>query len=330
MQPGMPPQQFPFDVNQLAAMRLAGMPDLLPHYKETQPELKIEGGIIRDMKTGRVVGTQPVITPQGQAILPQVGPNGGYSVSGVPGADALLLNQRRLEAQAGAERDLVTVPGATAGAPPTYRSRESLLPGAPSAMAAPQAAAPIPAGMSAADTAAQSAAAAQQIKISENYGTIYNNLQNASMSNQAKIAKVERIGTLLGDFEGGKLSQTGVDIAKIGNSLGIKIDPMLPNKEASQALTNEVALELRSTADGHGMPGAMSDSDREFLKAMTPQMAQTADGRKAIIDSKVKVMQRENQVADMARQYKKRYGKLDEDFFSQLGAWSGRNNIFKK
>jgi hypothetical protein len=168
------------------------------------------------------------------------------------------------------------------------------------------------------------------MEIAKNYGTIYNNLQNASMSNPAKIAKVERVGTLLGDFEGGKLSQTGVDIAKIGNSLGVRIDPLLPNKEAAQALTNEVALELRSTADGHGMPGAMSDSDREFLKAMTPQMAQSADGRKTIIDAKVKVMERENKVAEMARQYKKKYNRLDEDFFSQLGEWSGRNPIFKK
>ena len=97
-----PNQAFPFNLQQLTAMKLAGMPDLLPNYKETQPDLKIEGGIIRDMKTGRVIGTQPIITPNGQAILPNVGPDGSYSVSGVPGADALLRNQKRIEGEEGA------------------------------------------------------------------------------------------------------------------------------------------------------------------------------------------------------------------------------------
>ena len=76
------------------------------------------------------------------------------------------------------------------------------------------------------------------------------------------------------------------------------------------------------------MPGSMSDSDREFLKQMAPQMAQTAEGRRTIIDSRVKVLERENKVADMARQYRKKHGGLDEDFFTQLQGWSNRNPIF--
>ena len=78
------------------------------------------------------------------------------------------------------------------------------------------------------------------------------------------------------------------------------------------------------------MPGAMSDADREFLKSMTPQMSQTAEGRKSIIESRVKVMERENRVAQMARAYRQKYGKLDESFFSQLQEWSNKNHIFQK
>lgn len=168
------------------------------------------------------------------------------------------------------------------------------------------------------------------MEISKNYGQIYNQAQNAAMQNPAKVAKLQRIGTLLGDFEGGKLSATGLEVARTANSLGIKLDPKLSNKEASEALTNEVALELRSTGSGAGMPGAMSDADREFLKGMTPQMAQTAEGRRTIIESRVKVLERENQVSKMARQYKQKYGTLNEDFFNQLSGWSERNPIFKK
>jgi hypothetical protein len=118
--------------------------------------------------------------------------------------------------------------------------------------------------------AEQAARAEQQKDISKNYASVYNNLQNASMSNPAKIAKVERVGQLLEGFEGGKLSKSAMDIASAGNSLGIKIDPKLPNKQAAEALSKEMALDLRSTASGSGMPGAMSDADREYLKSMTP------------------------------------------------------------
>jgi hypothetical protein len=158
---------------------------------------------------------------------------------------------------------------------------------------------------------------------------MFTSYQSASLSNPAKMAKMERIGTLLGDFEGGKLSKAGFELARAGNSLGVKIDPKLSNKEAAEALTNEVALELRSTGEGKGMPGAMSDADREFLKNMTPQMASTAEGRKLIIESRIKVMERENKVAEMMRAYRKKYSVIDEDFFTQLSGWSERNPIFK-
>jgi hypothetical protein len=139
-----------------------------------------------------------------------------------------------------------------------------------------------------------------------------------------------RIGNLLGDFEGGKFSKSAMGLAQALNSAGIKIDPKLPNKEAAEAMASEIALELRTTADGAGMPGHMSDPDREYLKAMTPNMSQTPTGRKAIINARVKVMERQNQVAVMARQYRQKYGKLDDSFFGQLQDWSNRNPIFTK
>jgi hypothetical protein len=158
---------------------------------------------------------------------------------------------------------------------------------------------------------------------------MYENFQKAATANAAKIAKMERIGSLLADYNGGKLAQTGYELARLGTSIGIKIDPDLPNKEAANALTNEVALTLRSTADGNGMPGAMSDADREFLKSMTPQLGQTAKGRQLLIESNVAALRREQQIASMARQYRQKHGIVDDDFYTQLQAWSERNPIFK-
>ena len=306
--------------------------------KKLNPELEFKDGVWYDKSSGAPVRGGAGINPQGFGYQTSIGPNGQIGVGMLPGAADLFAAQQNIGARATAAHDLVTVPATGPNTPPRFASRLSLLGGAAPAMpsnpmqapgiapAAPQQA--LAAGMTPAQTATQTADAAQQVDIAKNYGKIFNDLQNASMSNPGKIAKFQRIGTLLGDFEGGKLSGTGFDLARLGNSMGIKIDPKLSNKEAAEALTNEVALANRSTAAGEGMPGAMSDMDREFLKNMSPQMAQTAEGRKLIIESRVKVMERENQVAKMARQYKQKHSKVDEDFFSQLSDWSNRNHLF--
>lgn len=341
------PQGFPFDPTQMAAMRLAGMPDLIPAYNASRPDLSIQNGFILDKHAG-IQGSVPNTNQQGFSTITMQDPNapGGYRVQQVPGGnDAFTQQQLLSHAASSAYAPPITIPASSPTAQPTmstpYRfavgqgAPDVLRPGA--APAGPGPAGPgsgsgvgAPAGMSAQVAAEQAARATQQSEIAKNYGTIFNNLQNAAMSNPGKIAKTERIGTLLTDFEGGKFSKSAMGLAQAFNSAGFKVDSKLPNKEAAEALSGEIALDLRSTASGGGMPGAMSDADREFLKGMTPALGQTAEGRKTIIESKVKVMQRENKVADLARQYKKKYGQLDEDFFSQLSEWSARNPLFAK
>jgi hypothetical protein len=307
--------------------------------KKLQPDLEFKDGIWYNKADGKPVAGGAGINQQGFGYQTQVGPN-GISVGPLAGAASLYGQQQDITNESGARYDLRTVPATGPNTPPRFASRLELLGGSRTAPAVPAApgVAPKPgaavapsnaAGMSPAQEEALANSRTQNTKIAENYGKIYNDLQNASMANPSKIAKTKRIGTLLGDFEGGKFSVTGLDIARAANSAGFKLDSKLSNKEAAESLTNEVALELRSTADGGGMPGAMSDADRQFLRNMTPQMAQSADGRKTIIESRVKVMERENQVADMARKYKRKYNKLDEDFFTQLQEWSNRNPLFK-
>jgi hypothetical protein len=124
------------------------------------------------------------------------------------------------------------------------------------------------------------------------------------------------------------LTGTGTNIASAANSFGLKIDKNLPNKEAAAALANQIALEMRNPAGGAGMPGALSDKDREFLVGMTPNAGQTAQGRKMLIDSYVAVQKRNQQVAEFATKYEKKYGRLDSGFFDQLTAWSSANQMF--
>jgi hypothetical protein len=155
------------------------------------------------------------------------------------------------------------------------------------------------------------------------------NIMAAGFSAPQRIAKYQQLGALLSDVDGGKLTATGTNLASAMNSLGLKIDKNLPNKEAAAALGNEMALQLRSPASGAGMPGAMSDKDREFLVGMIPNASQTLEGRKMLIQAQVALAQREQQVATFMRNYEKKYGKLDNGFFEQMQAWSEANPLFK-
>jgi hypothetical protein len=77
------------------------------------------------------------------------------------------------------------------------------------------------------------------------------------------------------------------------------------------------------------MPGAMSDKDREFLVSMVPGIATTSQGRAQMIATMKKLDERNQEVAQMARDYRREKGKLDEGFFDLLRAHSDANPLFE-
>lgn len=161
------------------------------------------------------------------------------------------------------------------------------------------------------------------------FGEQYADIQKSGLQAGGKINKVQRLNQLLEGVNTGKLTPLGVEIASTAQSLGINIDPKLGNKQAAEALTNEMALELRNPSGGAGMPGAMSDKDREFLKQMVPGIEKTPQGRKLVTESMLKLAEREKQVAKMARQYRRKRGTIDEGFFEELQSYSDANPLFK-
>jgi len=138
---------------------------------------------------------------------------------------------------------------------------------------------------------------------------------------------------LLKNVETGKFAETRLSVAKAADDLGMKglADTFMKARdsaEAAQALANEMALELRNPAGGAGMPGAMSDKDREFLASMIPGLTNTADGRKNIVEFRRAMIQRERDVGKLARTYaKENGGRIDEGFFEKLQEFSDRNPI---
>ena len=183
-------------------------------------------------------------------------------------------------------------------------------------------------GLSPSETASNAANSAYMQDRAKTNAKVADTLQEDAIKAPGRIANYQRLGDLLAKHDGGAFSQTGVDIAKGANSAGFKIDPLLGNKEAANALSGEIALSLRNPSGGAGMPGALSEKDLAFLRSMVPGITTSSNGRQQMIQSVVAVEKRKQKVADFARKYENKYGKLDNDFFSQLQEWSDEHSIF--
>ncbi len=73
--------------------------------------------------------------------------------------------------------------------------------------------------------------------------------------------------------------------------------------EAITAITNKLALGARSTADGQGMPGAMSDADRAFLSNSVPNISDTPRGLALKVEIAQRVAKRQTEAAAMLQKY---------------------------
>ena len=105
--------------------------------------------------------------------------------------------------------------------------------------------------------------------------------------------------------------------------------------QIAQSLSNQLALELRNPASGAGMPGSMSDGDRQYLASMVANPGTDINAARQMIDARMRTLQRQQEVGTMASRWAKQYGQLSGinpktgmDFYDSLDAWSTKNPLF--
>lgn len=167
-------------------------------------------------------------------------------------------------------------------------------------------------------------------KVGGFFGEEYGNIQKAGVQGQSKLNRYSRLGELLQGVQTGKFTETGLEVAKAARTLGFNVGENVGNMEAAQALSGEIALELRNPSGGAGMPGAMSDADRQFLVNMVPGLATTPEGRMLMLDTARRLATRDMEVARIAREYRKRNGSIDEGFYGELARFSEKNPLFQQ
>jgi len=323
---------FPYSLQDVIDIRALGGPDLFDMYKYATDGVKREANTAyRNPVTGAVEYGPPKL-PEGMELV--MGPNGPMvrAVQGYSDANAAAKGAEAA-AVAGAQAgyDLVDVPDGRGGTVKMPRLNALQRLGGTPAAGGQGGAAGQP------DRFGRSSSPADQAfekSVAEASAETYNNLQKTGLNADKQIADYQRIGSLLDGFSGSSLSSVGMTGAKLLNSIGLEVDPALPNKEAAAAIGNQLALKLRDPANGGGMPGAMSDADRNFLMQSVPGLNQTDEGRKQLISYQVRVLERNKDVAQFARKWRQKYGRLDsldpsgQDFDTALAAWSAANPLF--
>lgn len=155
------------------------------------------------------------------------------------------------------------------------------------------------------------------------------NVQKTGQTGASMLRNLDQLRTLYSDpnVAKGALAENISGLKNIGASFGIDMKG-LSSEQAAQAITNKMALDARSTADGGGMPGAMSDADRNFLKNLQPDLSKSPEGRAKIMDAMQRVAQRQIDVARLATEYEQRNGRLDAGFDRVVQDYAAKNQMF--
>lgn len=161
------------------------------------------------------------------------------------------------------------------------------------------------------------------------FGEQYVDIQKAGFNAHAANAKLDVLGQALDRTYTGTGAETVQGLKKAAKAVGMDVEGY-GEAELATAVSREMALQLRNPAGGAGMPGAMSDPDREFLVSMTPGLSTTPEGRKLMIEYQKRVNSRNIEVAKIARDYRKTHGALDEGFYDKLAEYSAKNPLFKQ
>lgn len=148
--------------------------------------------------------------------------------------------------------------------------------------------------------------------------------QDAVKSQRQQLNRLETLSSLLSNIETGKMGDLKLELKRGLQAVGLDLNALgltdnVGPQEAARALSNQLALELRNPAGGAGMPGAMSDKDREFLVSMIPGLSTTNEGRALLLDAQRRMLKRADAEAQLWRKYRReKGGRVDEGIYDAL------------
>lgn len=184
-------------------------------------------------------------------------------------------------------------------------------------------------GQSQADVIGQHVEQAYKTDRAKGYVKMAEDMRGGWQNAQTQRGMLDRLDQLFQDpnIAKGATAESISSLKNVAAGMGIDIKG-LSSEQAIQSITNEFAMQLRNPAGGAGMPGAMSDSDRKFLASIPPSLSKSPEGRKTIMDTMRRKLDRDQVVANMAIEYEQKHGALDLGFERQMRKFSNENPVF--
>lgn len=177
-----------------------------------------------------------------------------------------------------------------------------------------------------------SAQTSQDTEIAKSQGQDYVGILNAEKQAPGNIGKYQLLKQHLSNVETGKLAPTVQSLkayaAYVAPDLAKEWTKDVPYAQAASALANEMALQLRNPNGGAGMPGSLSNSDRDFLVSMTTSAANDPRAIPLMLDAKIALEKRNQEVGKLARDYRKANGAIDDGFYEALAQYSEAHPLF--
>ena len=162
----------------------------------------------------------------------------------------------------------------------------------------------------------------------ERYADNYTSRMGAWDNARTQIRDVMLLQQLIGEgIDTGYGTELMMSVRNVSGSLGFEVDS-IADQELFGAITKRMALALRNPAGGAGMPGSMSDSDREYLNAMIAGLEKTEGGNAIMLKVMEAQLRRDMKLGEMADEWMDKNGTY-KGFRQEAQAYSDANPMFE-
>jgi hypothetical protein len=173
---------------------------------------------------------------------------------------------------------------------------------------------------------------AQNTDIAKTYADNYSKLIQAEFQSPTNIAKYEQMKSYLSNVNTGKAAPTVQKLKAYASyftpDLAKEWSKDTPYAQAATALASELALQIRNPSFGAGMPGNFSDQDRAFLVSMVAGIENDPRAIPMMIDTKIAIEKRNQELGKMAREYRVKHKTIDEGFYQEVQDYVNTHHMF--
>lgn len=140
-------------------------------------------------------------------------------------------------------------------------------------------------------------------------------------------ARMDQLEYALSQTYSGFGAEQLIPLRQLGAMFGIGDANELGAAELARSISNQLALGLRNPSGGEGMPGALSNSDRDFLRQSVPSLQNSPDGWREVISMRRRLSEYALRQADEAHRYMGSGGSA-EGLRRHMMQWANANPLF--